>query len=134
MWAYRSPFPEVAELAGYVAFYPDRLRVVIRERWPDGSMVASQFPIWGDTAELVRLMDVEPAGEGHFVGPAYGDTPRNVVEGGQLLGEAIVAAAKTVPNQRVTSASMIFAKAASFDAPVDVDVEVLRGGPYVLDA
>jgi acyl-CoA thioesterase len=51
-----------------------------------------------------------------------------VIEGGQLLGEAIVAAAKTVPAQRVTSASMIFSRAARFDAPHEVAVEVLRGG------
>src|SRR6185437_15559483 len=67
-------------------------------------------------------------GDNSFVGPAHGPTHRDVVEGGQLLGEAIVAASKTLVGQRVTSASMIFIKAASFDAPVDVAVEVLRRG------
>ena len=45
-----------------------------------------------------------------------------------MLGSAIVAASKTVPDQRVTSAYMIFSKAASFDAPLDLAVDVLRGG------
>lgn len=128
VWTYRTPFPEVAGIEGYVCFYHERLRVVLNETWPDGSVVSTSFPTWGDQAELVRLMDVVSVGPGRFVGPAHGDTHRNVVEGGQLLGEAIVAASKAVPGQRVTSASVVFSRAAAFDAPVDVEVEVLRGG------
>jgi acyl-CoA thioesterase II len=128
VWAYRDPFPEVAGLKGYACFYHERLMVVTSETWPDGSAVATRFPAWGDAAELIRLMDVQPTGAGHFTAPAYGDTARDVVEGGQMLGEAIVAASKTLPGQRVTSASMIFSKPASFTAPADLEVEVLRGG------
>ena len=128
VWTYREPFPEVAEIVGYVGFDHERVQVVLDDRWPDGSMVPSRFPLWGDADELVRLIDVVADGPGRFIGPAHGETPRNVVEGGQLLAEAIVAAAKTVPDQRVISATMIFSKAASFDAPVDVEVEELHGG------
>ena len=127
-WTYRTPFPEVAGIEGYVCFYHERLRVLVTELWPDGTGVATRFPPWGTAEELVRLMDVEPAADGRFVGPAYGDTARDVVEGGQMLGEAIVAASKALPEQRVTSLSMIFSKAASFKKPVDVDVNVLRRG------
>ena len=127
-WSYPTPLPEVAGIADYVSFYDDRLRVVVVERWQDGSEVTAKFPLWGDADELVRLIDVEPAGGGKFVGPAHGPTRRDVVEGGQLLAEAIVATSKTVPHQRVTSASMIFIKAASFTAPVDVSVDLLRKG------
>lgn len=128
VWTYRSPLPEVAGITGHVSFYDDALRVVLRERWPDGTEVAAKFPLWGDAAELLRLVDVEQIDDRRFVGPAHGPTHRDVVEGGQLLAEAIVATSKTVPQQRVTSASMIFTKAASFGAPVDVAVEVLRRG------
>lgn len=128
VWTYRSPLPDVAAIAGYVSFYHEVLRVVVLEDWPDGSVVAASFPLWGDATELCRVMDVEQVDARRFVGPAHGPTRRNVVEGGQLLGEAIVAAAKTFPGQRITSASMIFAKAASFEAPVDVSVDVLRRG------
>jgi len=128
VWTYRTPLPEVAAIAGYVSFYHDVLRVVVVEDWPDGSKVPATFPLWGDADELCRVIDVEPVSDGCFVGPAHGPTRRNVVEGGQLLGEAIVAASKVLPGQRVTSASMIFTKAASFDAPVDLTVEVLRRG------
>jgi acyl-CoA thioesterase-2 len=127
-WSYPTPLTEVAGIGGYVSFYDDSLRVVVVERWPDGSEVPAKFPLWGDANELVRLVDVEPVDKGRFVGPAHGPTRRDVVEGGQLLAEAIVATSKTVPNQRVTSASMVFMKAASFTAPVDIAVEMLRTG------
>ncbi|MDN2501274.1 hypothetical protein FHY52_31975 [Nocardia nova] len=84
-------------------------------------------PPWSQ-AELSRLMDVHPCGAGHYVAPAHGPTVRNVVEAGQMLGDAIVAAAKEVPRQRVVSASMIFSRVAAHDAPLDVDVEVLHSG------
>lgn len=128
VWTYHTPLAEVAAIAGYVSFYQESLRVVVAERWPDGSTVPTTFPLWGDADELRRLIDVVPDAPGRFVGPAHGPTRRNVVEGGQLLAESIVAVAKTFPGQRVTSASMIFAKSASFDAPVDVSVETLRRG------
>jgi acyl-CoA thioesterase II len=143
VWAYRKPFAEVAGLAGHVAFYQDRLEVELVESFPgdSGHSVAYRSPAWGDAADLLRLVDVAPAGEGRFVSPPYPDPPvgtfipqlrdphaRVVIEGGQLLGEAIVAAAKSVPGQRVTSASMIFSRAARFDAVHEIAVEVLRRG------
>jgi acyl-CoA thioesterase II len=128
VWAYRAPLPEVAGIAGHVSFYDEALRIVVVESWADGTSVPATFPLWGDADELVRVIDVEPTGEGQFIGPAHGPTRRNVVEGGQLLAEAIVATAKTLSDQRVTSASMIFMKAASFDSPVDLAVDVLRRG------
>jgi uncharacterized protein (DUF427 family)/acyl-CoA thioesterase len=143
-WSYRTPLAQVAGLARHVAFYPDRLSVELVEAFPRdaGREVAHRVPVWGDAADLLRLLDVAPAGEGRFVSPPYPDPPlgtffpqlvkkmqpRLVVEGGQLLGEAIVAAAKTVPGQRVTSASMIFSRAARFDAAHELEVDVLRRG------
>lgn len=128
VWSYPTPLPEVAGIAGHVSFYDKALRVVVVEDWPDGTDVPAKFPLWGDADELLRLIDVEQADGRRFVGPAHGPTHRDVVEGGQLLAEAIVATSKAIPGQQVTSASMIFTKAASFAAPVEVDVEVLRRG------
>lgn len=108
VWTYRSPLPEVAALAGHASFYSNTLRVVVVETWPDGTSVPTSFPLWGDAAELVRLIDVEPAAERQFVGPAHGPTHRDVVEGGQFAAEAIVAVSKTLTGQRVTSASLSF--------------------------
>ena len=128
VWTYRAPLPEVAGLRGYVSFYDLDVRIIVVDRWPDGTEVPATFPLWGDADELLRLIDVQPASDCKFIGPAHGPTRRDVVEGGQFAGEAIVAASKALPGQRVTSISMIFTKAASFTAPVDVDVDVLRQG------
>ena len=143
VWAYRTPLEEVAGLAGYVAFYADRLVVELMEAFPSdpGHEVVHRVPPWGDAADLLRLLDVTKVAEGRFTSPPYPDPPlgtflpqlrakqaRLVIEGGQLLGEAIVAAAKSVPGQRVTSASMIFSRAARFDAAHEIELEVVRRG------
>jgi uncharacterized protein (DUF427 family)/acyl-CoA thioesterase len=131
VWTYSDPFEEVGGIEGHVAFYQDRVRIELEDRWPgddEGAVVTNRFPAWGDAADLLHLIDVEPTGDGHFVGPAYRDTTRNVVEGGQMLAQGIVAASKTLPRQRVTQASMYFPKAAAFDAPLDLAVDVLREG------
>jgi uncharacterized protein (DUF427 family)/acyl-CoA thioesterase len=131
VWAYRAPFDEVGGIKGYVAFYQERVRIDLEDRWPgpdSRAVTINRFPTWGDVTDLAGLLDVQPAGPGHFVGPPYRDISRNVVEGGQLLGQAVVAASKSLPRQRVTSAYMIFSKAATFDAPLDINVELLRPG------
>jgi len=143
VWAYRKPLAEVAGLAGFVAFYADRLAVELVDAFPSdpGHEVVHRMPRWGDAADLVRLLDVTPIGDGCFTSPPYPDPPvgtfipqlrpkhgRVVIEGGQLLGEAIVAASKTAPDQRVTHASMVFSRAARFDAAHEIEVDVLRRG------
>lgn len=82
---------------------------------------------WTQT-ELIRLMDVSPCGAGSYIAPPHGPTMRNVVEAGQMLGAAVVAAAKEVPGQQVVSAAMIFSRAAAHDEPLAVDVDVVRSG------
>jgi acyl-CoA thioesterase len=131
LWAYRQPFDEVAGILGHIGVYHEKLRVELESRWPDDqrAVCSTPFPPWGDQADLVRLIDVqETADEGHLVAPGYHERTRNVVEGGQLLAQAIVAAAKSVPGQRVVTAHTTFPKAAGFDAPIDLHVDVLRRG------
>jgi uncharacterized protein (DUF427 family)/acyl-CoA thioesterase len=132
VWTYTTPFDEVGGIVGHVAFYQERVRIELEEHWPGDdpdTAITSRFPAWGDAADLLRLIDVTPAPEpGHFVGAPYRDTSRNVVEGGQMFAQGLVAASKTLPRQRVTQASMYFPKAAAFDAPLDLAVDVLREG------
>ncbi len=130
VWAYPTPFDEVSDIKGYVCFYQERVRVETEEQWDDHpkGAVRSRFPAWGDVRDLTSHLDVQAVGDGHFVAPAYGESARGVVEGGHLLAQAIVAASRTVPDQRVTSAFMIFSKAAMFDAPLDFHLELLRRG------
>ncbi|HEX3566605.1 MAG TPA: DUF427 domain-containing protein [Acidimicrobiales bacterium] len=129
IWAYPTPLDEVAGLKGHVGVYHERLRVELEEGGTDERDVhTTRVPTWGTAADLIQLIDVQPNGPDRFVGPPYRDKTRNVVEGGQFLAQAIVAASKTMPEQQVTSAFMTFPKAASFDDPIDITVEKLRAG------
>jgi acyl-CoA thioesterase len=111
-----------------VGFDPDQLKIEIEDRWPDGTATVNRFPRWGDVADLLRLMDLVPTAPGLFVAPIYEDTRRNVVEGSQLIGQAIIAASKAVPDQRAISAHMIFSRPARFDLPLLFHVRKLRAG------
>jgi uncharacterized protein (DUF427 family)/acyl-CoA thioesterase len=128
-WTYRTPFDEVGGLRGHLGVYHEKVRVEVESRWPDDpSGSINRFPIWGDQTDLQTLIDAQPNGPNRFVAPGYHERSRNVVEGGQLLAQAIVAASKANPDQRVTSAYLTVAKAASFDDPIDLIVDPLRKG------
>ena len=129
-WTYRDLFDEVAGLKGYLGVYHEKVRVELETRWPDDARAVrtNPFPVWGDQADLLRLIDAQESGPNRFVAPGYHERSRNVVEGGQLLAQSIVAASKALPGQRVTSAFITFPKAASFDDPIDLVVEPLRQG------
>ena len=130
VWAYPAPFPEVAGIAGHVCFYHERVRVELVEQWrreDHDSVVATRFPRWGDASDLRRLLDVEPRPGGRYLSPPY-PTGRNVVEGSHLLAQSVVAASKSVPGKRVTSAYMTFPRAASFDQSIELTVDPVRHG------
>lgn len=145
-WVYEDPFDEVLALRNHVAFYADRVSVTVTEEWSDDlrDHITKRFPLWGSAEDLLRLMDVQPAGEHHFIAPPYPDPPygtffewatqlttRDVIEGGQLLGVIVSAAAKTDPDKRVVTAQAHFLRAASFHSSLDIDVAVLRKGRTV---
>jgi acyl-CoA thioesterase-2 len=129
-WTYRDLFHQVGGLKGFVGAYHEKVRVEIDTSWPDDTRATatSRFPVWGDQADLVRLIDVQEDGPNRFVAPGYHERTRNVVEGGQLLAQVIVAASKAIPHQRVISAHLTFPRAASFDDPISLTVDPLRQG------
>lgn len=113
-----------------IGFDPKALSILMEDRragWERVSTV-DRFPRWGDISDLAHLMNVRPLGEDRFEAPAYGDVQRNVVEGGQLLGDVIVAAGRTDPAKRVVSAHAIFSRPAVFDQPLQVQVNRSRMG------
>ena len=107
---------------------PEKLRIEVEDRWPNGGGTTNRFPRWGDVDDLLRLIDVQPAGDNRFTGPTYGDIRRNVVEGGQLLAMSMVAAAKSAPDKRIVNAHIILERPAIFDAPLDLIVDPQRVG------
>ena len=81
------------------------------------------FPLDG----LVRALDLEPAGPGRYVGRNIGDGGP-VVHGGQLLAQAVVAAARSDEGKRVKTLHIVFARGASPEAPMDLTVEETHTG------
>ncbi|GAA1844246.1 hypothetical protein GCM10009836_24570 [Pseudonocardia ailaonensis] len=128
-WAYPDPIPGMERLASHLCFYHERVRVVAVETWEDGSEVETRFPLWGDVRDLTAMMDPQDAGEGGaFVSPRGPRTARDVIEGGQLLGTALVASARRDPEKAVTSATCYFLLPASFAEPVAVATAPVRLG------
>ena len=114
-----------------IGFARKPLTILLEDRRPgyeNGVSTVDRFPRWGDITDLVSLMDVQPVGDDQFEGPPFGNVRRNVVEGGQLLGQTIVAAARTDPDKRVVSAHAIFSRPAVFDYPLQVVVNRSRMG------
>jgi acyl-CoA thioesterase II len=79
---------------------------------------------------LLALFDVEPNGDDAFVGQtgiAAADE-RQVVEGTQVLAQAIVAVAKRFPEKSVRSAYAVFARAVVVGPPVEFALDVVAEG------
>jgi acyl-CoA thioesterase len=91
-------------------------------------VTVKQFPTWGDASDLVDMLDVRPEGDGRFVGPVRSDGRRPVVEGSQMLGQAIVAAGRIAPGRRAVSTSMVFLRGADARQPLDFELAELSRG------
>jgi acyl-CoA thioesterase len=83
---------------------------------------------WGDASHLIDLLDVRAEGDGRYVSTARGDERRPVVEGSQMLGQAIVATSRHAPGRRVVSAHMVFMRVADARRPLRFDIEQLQNG------
>jgi acyl-CoA thioesterase len=82
---------------------------------------------------MLRLFDVDPDGETNFTGVSDGGD-RRVVDGSQLLGQAIVAASKVVSTHMVRSAHAVFARVVDDARPLAFDVDVTHRGRTVAAA
>lgn len=81
-------------------------------------------------AGLLELFDVEQTGPDTFVGQTgiAGADDRQVVEGTQVLAQAIVAAAKRFEGKSVRSASAVFARVVVVGPPVELTFDVVAEG------
>jgi len=80
---------------------------------------------------LLDLFDAEPAGENTFTAQTgvAAEDERQVVEGTQVLAQAIVAAAKRFPDKSVRSVYAVFARAVLVAAgPVELSIDVISEG------
>ena len=123
-----------AELAGsgaYGTFDPDVVVVELLDPGPGADRRADtvkRFPVWGDAADLIDILDVRAEGGGRYRSVTRADHRRSVVEGSQMLGQAIVAAGREVPGRRCVSAHMAFLRAADPAEGLDFWLETLSAG------
>jgi acyl-CoA thioesterase II len=79
---------------------------------------------------LLDLFDVQADGQDRFTGDtgiAVGDE-RQVVEGTQVLAQAIVAVAKRFPDKSVRSAHAVFSRAVVVGPPIELVLDVVAEG------
>ncbi len=94
-------------------------------------MTAEPQPTPWTVGLLLDLFDVEPDGQDRFIGQsglAVGADERQVVEGTQVLAQAIVAAAKRFPDKSVRSVHSVFTRAVLVGPPIVLDVDVVSEG------
>ncbi|MDT5012184.1 MAG: acyl-CoA thioesterase [Mycobacterium sp.] len=77
--------------------------------------------------ELVAALTLTESGDGVLRAPYFSEG-RGVVFGGQLLGQAIVAAAHRISGKRVKSVQTIFARGVNVVEPADISVEPMHEG------
>jgi acyl-CoA thioesterase-2 len=88
---------------------------------PDAAQAASHV------AELVALMQLEPTGEDRFRGRSD-DIGTPAVFGGQVLGQALVAASRTVDADRPVHSMHAYFLLPGEHAPIDYEVHRARDG------
>ena len=89
----------------------------------------SQSALW-TLQDLLDLFDVPFDGSEKISADTglAGADDRQVVEGTQVLAQAIVAVAKRFPDKSVRSATAVFSRAVMVGAPVELDIDVFHEG------
>ena len=84
---------------------------------------------WSVTG-LLDLFDVRAKSPDHFSGDTgiAGEDERQVVEGTQVLAQAIVAVAKRFADKSVRSVHAVFSRAVMVGQPVEFDIDVVHEG------
>jgi acyl-CoA thioesterase II len=121
----------VDDLTDHVAFDHEKVDLVLVDARADDDerdVTTKRFPTWGDATDLIEVLDVRPHGELRWRSEARADWRRPVVEGSQVLGQALVAAGRHAPGRRTVAASMVFLRAADAREPYDLDLEPLSSG------
>ncbi|MBI3227549.1 MAG: thioesterase family protein [Mycolicibacterium cosmeticum] len=87
-------------------------------------------PVQWTLEDLLALFEPTPDGDNRFLAQTglAGADDRQVVEGTQVLAQAIVAAAKRFPDKSVRSAHAVFARVVLVGPPVELDVDVVAEG------
>lgn len=79
------------------------------------------------TRKLVELLDIAPVGDDHFQGESE-DLGFPNVFGGQVLGQALMAASRTVESRLPHSMHAYFLRPGNHRLPIDYEVQRVRDG------
>jgi acyl-CoA thioesterase len=79
------------------------------------------------TDAVLASFALEELGPGRYRG-SHAEMGHAVVFGGQLMGQSLVAAAAGQEGKRPKTLHIVFARAASPDAPMEIDVEAIHAG------
>ena len=77
-------------------------------------------------AGLLAVLDLTPTDSGFTAGSL--DEGREVVFGGQLLAQAVIAAGRAAPDKDLKSLHTVFARSARPDAPLDIELDPIHAG------
>ena len=93
-------------------------------------MTTESSPIEWTVEGLLDLFDVEAGEPDRFTAPTgpAGEDERQVVEGTQVLAQAIVAVAKRFPEKSVRSVYAVFSRVVMVGAPVELALDVVQEG------
>ncbi len=125
------PPSDLEALRDHGRFDPDRVSIEVVDGLPGDEardVTTKRFPTCGDTTHLIGLLDVQPDGDLAFAAGAHTDGRRPVVEGSQMLGQAIVAASRHARGRRVVSANMVFLRGADAARPLRFELDELSAG------
>lgn len=81
-----------------------------------------------ELSELLDVLELEPTGEHRYRARNFSSAPGGVVFGGQILAQALIAAAAVDPGKEVKSLHTVFARGADKSQPLDVEVDVMHTG------
>lgn len=96
-------------------------------------MTTESAQVLWTVGELLDLFDVDLDGEGGVSAETgrAGEDDRQVVEGTQVLAQAIVAVAKRLPEKSIRSVHAVFSRAVFVGAPVELALDVVHEGRSV---
>jgi len=80
-----------------------------------------------DLSELLDGLDLQPSGHNRYRAQNVGGG-RDVVFGGQILGQSIVAANRNQPEKVVKTIHTIFARGGRVDQPLEIEVDPMHAG------
>ncbi len=83
----------------------------------------------GRPSDVPQVLELDQVGEGRYQAENHGDAEvHNVVFGGQLLAQMIMAATRQSPDMSVKTINAIFARAGRVDGETEIEVETIHAG------